>query len=48
MILRALRKRIALLYIETRYRGQHGTLATMRRSIGGRYRRSNHRKPKTT
>lgn len=46
MIARAIRKRLALFYIELRYRGQSATLACMRRSIGGRYRRTNGRKPK--
>ncbi len=46
MIARSLRKRLALLYAELRYRGQPATLACMRRSIGGRYRRTNGRKPK--
>jgi hypothetical protein len=44
MILRTLRKHIALAWAEWRYRGKPATLATVRRSIGGRYRRSNARK----
>jgi len=44
MIFRALRKRLALLVIEWRYRGQPAALATRRRSIGGRYRITNGRK----
>jgi hypothetical protein len=46
MILRTLRKHIALAWAEWRYRGKPATLATVRRQIGGRYRRSNGRKAK--
>lgn len=38
MILRRLRKAIALAWIELRYRGKPAMLATRRRSIGARYR----------
>jgi hypothetical protein len=39
MILRSARKRLALLIAEWRYRGKPATLATVRRQIGGRYRK---------
>jgi hypothetical protein len=39
MILRRARKALALLIAEWRYRGKPATLATVRRQIGGKYRK---------